>query len=408
MTPAGAALDPLCAWRPQFPILARTTYLISNSLGAMPAGAADALAAYAETWATRGVRAWEEGWWESAVETGDLVAPLLGTAPGTVAMHPNVTIASAVVRSCFDWSGRRNRIVYTALNFPSVMYLYEGARAEGAEIVVVPASADGMTVYLDRLLAAIDERTALVPISHVLFKSGFIQDAAAVCARAQAVGARVCLDVFQSAGTMPLALAAWGADFAVGGCLKWLCGGPGNGFLYVRPDLHGVLEPRVTGWQASTQPFAFAPGLERSASIWRFLTGTPNVAAHGAARAGLEILAAAGLDRVREKSMRQTAGLIARAEALGIPVFTPRDPDARGGTVTLAPPGAAAITRQLLADEILVDYRPGAGVRLSPHFYTEDDECDRAVERIAELVTAGIGERDEAGAPPRPVAWSGG
>ncbi len=385
--------DPLIAWRDRFPILDGTTYLISNSLGAMPAEAADALAEYARTWAIRGVRAWEEGWWETAVETGDRIAPILGVPPGTVAMHPNVTVASAVVRSCFDWSGRRNRIVMVGLEFPSVLYLYEGARAEGAEIVVIPAVENGLSIDLGRLLEAIDERTALVPVSHALFRSAFIQDAAAICERARAVGARVCLDVYQSAGVLPLEIEAWGADFAVGGCLKWLCGGPGNGFLYVREDLHAALEPRVTGWMASAEPFAFEPRLERAESIFRFLTGTPNVPAHYVAGPGLAIVNEVGPGAIREKSMRQTARIIARADERGIPVSSPRDSAVRGGTVTLAPPDPERIASVLLAESILIDHRPGAGIRLSPHFYTEDEECGRAVDRIAELAANRPGGR---------------
>ncbi|HUP00951.1 MAG TPA: aminotransferase class V-fold PLP-dependent enzyme [Gemmatimonadota bacterium] len=380
--------DPLLAWRGRFPILEHTTYLISNSLGAMPAAASDSLAEYTEAWAVRGVRAWEEGWWESAVETGDRVAPLLGVPAGTVAMHPNVTIASAVVRSCFDWSSGRKRIVMVALEFPSILYLYQGARAEGAEIVIVPAAADGLSIDLERLLDAIDERTALVAVSHVLFRSAFVMDAAAICERARAVGARACLDVYQSAGTMVLDLETWGADFAVGGCLKWLCGGPGNAFLHVRGDLHARLEPRVTGWMAHAEPFAFDRRLRRSDSITRFLTGTPNVPAHYAARPGLAILGEIGPASVREKSVRQTSRIIERARELEIPLATPDDPARRGGTVTLAPPDSERIARRLLAEEILVDHRPGAGIRLAPHFYTTDEECDRAVDRIAEL-TAG-------------------
>lgn len=383
------AVDPLLGWRDRFPILEETTYLISNSLGAMPSATADALAGYADDWATHGVRAWEEGWWDAAVATGDLVAPILGAPPGTVAMQPNVTTASAIVRSCFDWSSERNRIVFTELNFPSVMYLYDGARREGAEIEVVPAAEDGISVDTDRLLDAIDERTALVPISHVAFRSAFVQDAAAVCEKALEVGARVCLDVYQSAGTLPLDLEGWGADFAVGGCLKWLCGGPGNGFLYVREDLHDALEPSVTGWMASADPFAFAPALERSRSIWRFLTGTPDVAAHLAARPGLEIVREVGVGAIREKSVRQTGRILDRARSRGIAARTPERPERRGGTVTLAPAEAEAISRRLLDEEILIDFRPGAGIRLSPHFYTRDDECDLAVDRIAELVAEG-------------------
>jgi kynureninase len=378
-------LDPLLAWRDQFPILDRTTYLISNSLGPMPEAASDALAEYAEMWNMRGIKAWEEGWWDIVTEIGDLAAPLLGAPPGTVVMQPSVTVASAIVRSCFDWAGARNRIVHTELEFPSVMYLYSGAQAEGAEVVVVPTSGDGITVDLERLLDAIDDRTALVPISHVAFKSAFVQDAAAICEKAHRVGARVCLDVYQSAGVMPLEIEAWNADFAVGGCLKWLCGGPGNAFLYARPDLCDRLEPQVTGWMAADEPFAFELELTRADSIRRFLTGTPSVPAHMVARSGLEIINQIGPQAIREKSVVLTERIIERADRYGIDVATPRESHRRGGTVTLAPPDAEPIARQLLDEDILIDYRPGAGIRLAPHFYNSGEECDRAVDRIAEL-----------------------
>lgn len=380
-----APVDPLLAWRDEFPILADTNYLISNSLGAMPAAAADALNEYAKEWAQRGVRTWEEGWWDLAVETGNRIAPLLDVPLETVCMHQNVTVASGVVRSCFDWSARRNRIVFTELNFPSVIYLYEGARSLGAEIVTVPANTDGISVDTERLLAEIDDRTALVPISHVLFRSAFIQDARAICERAQQVGARVCLDVYHSAGVYPLEIEAWGADFAVGGCLKWLCGGPGNAFLYVRQDLHASLEPQLTGWMASEAPFRFDPQLDRSRSIYRFLTGTPNVPAHRAALPGIEIVNEVGPTQIRAKSVRQTTRIIERAKSVGVPVASPTEESRRGGTVTLSPPGAAEICGRLIQENILVDYRPGAGIRLAPHFYTADSECDVAVDRIAEL-----------------------
>ncbi len=377
--------DPLIHWRDRFPILQRATYLISNSLGAMPAAARGSLDGFADEWAERGVRAWEEGWWETSVETGDRLAPILGVPEGTVVMHQNVTVASAVVRSCFDFAGGRDKVVLVEPEFPSLRYLWEGARRLGAEIEIVPASADGLSVDLDRLLEAIDERTAVVPVSHVLFRSASVLDAAAICARAREVGARVCLDVFQSAGVVPLALEAWGADFAVGGCLKWLCGGPGNAFLYVREDLHDRLEPHLTGWQAAARPFDFDPVFERSVSAMRFLTGTPNVTAHYAARPGLEIVRQVGVEAIREKSKRLTAAIVERADRAGIEVASPRDPDRRGGTVTLAPPDSARIARRLLEEDVLIDHRPGAGIRLSPHFYNTEAEIDRAMERMADL-----------------------
>jgi len=269
----------LLSYRQQFPILERTTYLISNSLGAMPREVHEEVAGFADAWGTRGVRAWYEGWWEMPVETGDLLAPVLGVTPGNVSLHQNVSLAASIFFSCFDYPPERNRIVYTGLNFPSVMYVAEGERARGAEIVMVP-SEDGIGVPVERLLAAIDERTRLVPISHTYFKSAYVQDAEEVARRCREVGAVLLLDTYQSAGTVRLQLEAWGVDAAVGGSVKWLCGGPGVTYLWVRPELARTLEPRVTGWQADAERFAFRPGAVRHGEgPWRFLTGTPNISA---------------------------------------------------------------------------------------------------------------------------------
>jgi kynureninase len=395
VTPPGAQAAPhadLLRWRDEFPILARTTYLINNSLGAMPRGVRDELERFAGAWETRGVRAWHEGWWEMAVETGDLLAPILGVSPGSIAMHQNVSLAAAIFFSCFDYPRERNRIVYTALNFPSVMYVAEGERRRGAEIVVVP-SEDGVGVATERLLEAIDERTRLVPVSHVFFKSGFIQDAEAIARRCREVGAVLLLDVYQSAGTIPLELEKWGVDAAAGGSVKWLCGGPGAGFLWVRPELAARLEPALTGWQADEEPFAFRPGPIRYSpsahSAWKFLSGTPNIPALHSCRPGYRIVAAAGVARIRERSLGLTARLMQTAEAAGLEVLTPRDPRRRGGTVTIGHPRAEELCRQLLANEVICDYRPGAGIRLSPHFYNTEEECDRAVEMLRQIAASG-------------------
>jgi kynureninase len=371
--------------RAEFPILAHTTYLINNSLGAMPRAVRGEVASFAASWETRGVRAWQEGWWEMAAETGDLLAPLLGIGPGQVSMHQNVSVAAAVFFSCFDYPAARNRIVYTELNFPNVMYLAEGERRKGAEIVVVP-SEDGIGVATESLLAAIDERTRLVPISHTLFRSAFVQDAAAIARRCREVGAVLLLDVYQSAGAIPLALAAWGVDAAVGGSVKWLCGGPGAGYLWVRPELAATLEPSLTGWQADEEPFAFRPGpIRPAAPPWRFLTGTPNIPALYSCRPGYRIVAGVGAERIRERSLALTSRLIDAAEAAGFEVRTPRDPRRRGGTVSVWHPAAERLCRDLLAREVLCDFRPRAGIRLSPHFYNTEQECDFAIETLRRL-----------------------
>jgi kynureninase len=372
--PGGPGAEGLAAWRSEFPILASTTYLISNSLGAMPRAAAAALDQYAQTWARRGVRAWEEGWWEMPVAVGDMVAAIIGAPPGTVTMHQNVTLAEAVVLSCFEPRGTRNKIVCEDGNFPSIQYLY--AAQPGLQLDAVP---------VERLVDAIDDQTLLVPISHVLFRSAYVQDVPAIVERAHRVGAHVILDIYQSAGVLPLDVAALGVDFAVGGCLKWLCGGPGNGFLYVRPDL-ARLTPRLTGWMAHAAPFGFEPPPIRYAEgPFRFLNGTPSIPALYAAVEGLRIVREVGVARIRDHSVRLTERLLRRIQERGFPSITPRDPARRGGTVAVHPPGAEAISRRLLERDFLIDYRPEAGIRISPHFYNTEDECDAVIAEIAAL-----------------------
>src|SRR5262245_63031140 len=378
--------DSLLRHREEFPILATTTYLISNSLGAMPRGVADAMRDYAEMWATRGVRAWADHWWMLAREVGDQIASLLNAPAGTVSVHQNVTQCEAVVASCFDFSGRRNKVVYTDLNFPSVMYFWEAQRTRGARVHVV-RNDDAVHVNTERLLEAIDEETLLVPISYVIFRSSFVQDIRAIVERAHRVGAHVILDAFQALGSLPVDVADLQVDFACGGVLKWLCGGPGTAYLYVRPDLGTTLRPSFTGWTAHADPFAFEIGPIRYAEPpYRFMNGTPNVAALYAGRPGLRIVRDVGVADIRAKSRRQTARLIELADARGWTVNTPRDPDHRGGTVSIDMPHAKDVCAQLLDRDVLVDWRPQAGVRLSPHFYTKDEELDTAFAAIDEIV----------------------
>jgi kynureninase len=378
--------DPLLRFRAEFPILDSTTYLVSNSLGAMPRAVPERLAEYAREWATRGVRAWAQGWWEMPVAVGDEIAPLIGAGPREVAMVPNVTFAQAQVLSSLDYSGPRDTIVMSELDFPSVRYVYDRlATRLGARIVVVP-SEDGVGVSEERLLAAIDERTRLVAISHVLFRSAYVMDVPRIAAHAHAMGALVSLDAYHSVGVLPVNVRALGADFLTGGVLKWLCGGPGGCFLWVDPAVSATLAPALTGWQAHRHPFAFESEMEYAEDSWRWLGGTPVIPALFAATEGPRILRAAGMDAVRAKSVRQTGRLIALAEARGFPVNAPRESERRGGTVAFDVPHALEVSRALIAREVIVDYRPGAGIRVAPHFYTRDDEVESVVEIIDEIL----------------------
>ena len=378
--------DGLLRYRSEFPILETTTYLISNSLGAMPRGVENALQHYTEIWNTRGVRAWEEEWWMLPLQVGDEIGALFNAPPGSVACLQNVTSCQATVASCFDFSGRRNKVVYTDLNFPSVMYFWEAQRRRGARVEMVPND-DTIHVNTERLLDAIDEETLLVPISHVIFRSAFIQDAKAIIEKAHRVGAHVVLDTFQSLGTVPVDVQALNTDFACGGVLKWLCGGPGVGYLYVRPDLGKKLEPKLTGWFAHENSMGFETGpIRYSDPPFRFMNGTSHVPSLEAARPGLKIITEVGVARIREKSKRQTARLIELADRHGWRVNSPRDPERRGGTVSIDMPDAQEVCRELLKREILVDYRPKAGVRMSPHFYNTDAEIETAINAVEEIL----------------------
>src|SRR6266516_4298695 len=294
--------DQLIKWRSEFPILDQTVYLISHSLGAMPRETYERMHEYAETWATRGVRAWAEGWWEMPVTTGNEVARIIGADPRTVVMHQNVSICQSLILSCFEPTPKRNKVVYSELNFPSVMYVYEAHARNGNLRIETVKSDDGITVPLERLLAAIDETTLLVPISHVLYKSAFLQDAKAITDRAHEVGAMVVLDVYQSAGTVPFSVKDLNVDFDTGGSVKWLCGGPGAGYLYVRPDLIERLQPKTTGWMAHEEPFAFDTTLRYASDITRFLHGSPAIPALYAAQSGYKIINEIGVPAIRAES----------------------------------------------------------------------------------------------------------
>jgi kynureninase len=377
--------DELLKWRLEFPILEKTVYLISHSLGAMPRETFSRLTDFAETWATRGVRAWAEGWWDMPVTTGNQVARIIGAEPESVVMHQNVSVCQSLILSCFEPTPKRNKIVYSELNFPSVMYVYESHARGGKLRIETVSSDDGITVPLQRFLDAIDEETLLVPFSHVLFKSGFLQNAKAITERAHEVGAMVVLDTYQSAGTVPFSVKDLNVDFATGGSVKWLCGGPGAGYLYVRPDLQQTLQPRTTGWMAHEEPFAFETEHRYAPNIRRFLHGSPAIPALYAAQSGYRIINEIGVERIREKSVRQTTRLIELAEEAGFRVTSPRNAADRGGTVTIGHEDAGAITNELIRREFIVDYRPGAGVRISPHFYTKDEELELVINEMTKI-----------------------
>ncbi len=378
--------DELLAYRGEFPILETTTYMISHSLGAMPRGVYDKLRSYADKWATRGIRAWAEGWWSMPVTTGNLIGSLIGAGAGEVVMHQNVSVAVSLLLSALDYKSPRNRILYCDADFPTVIYVLESQRKRGADVVCIP-SPDGLEVPLDALVNAIDERTLVVSLSYVFFKNSEKIDIERVVRTAHDAGAYVILDVYQATGVVPIDVKKWDIDFLVGGSVKWLCGGPGAGYLYVKPSLYQKLEPAVTGWMAHEHPFAFETGpIKFAQDSTRFLHGSPQIPALYAAETGYEIINRIGVSKIREKSLRQTGLIFDLCDRNGHQARTPREPERRGGTVVVDIPDGDAVVKELTARNILADYRPGAGIRISPHFYTLDSEIETTFEHIRDIL----------------------
>lgn len=379
-------MDKLSSYRSEFPILENTTYLISHSLGAMPRGVYDKLRSYADLWASRGIRAWAEGWWQMPVTTGNLIAPLIGAEPGEVVMHQNVSVAVSVILSALDYKTPRNRILYVDVEFPTVIYVIEAQRSRGAEPVGIQ-SRDGLEVPIEELLDAIDERTLIVPLSYVFFKTSTKIDIDRVVKKAHENGAYVLVDLYQATGTVSVDVKKWDVDFAVGGSVKWLCGGPGAGYLYVKPELYPDMRPTVTGWVAHEHPFSFEAGpIKYAENSMRFLHGSPQIPALYAAEAGYELINRVGIREIREKSLRQTELMFRLCERYDYKIRTPRNPEERGGTVVIDVPYGDAVVKELTARNVLTDYRPGAGIRISPHFYSLDSEVESALAEINDIL----------------------
>ncbi len=376
-------MDQLLAWRDRFPTLRRGPYFAAHTLGPMPDTVPEALGRFAAAWAEQGVVAWD-GWMAQLREVAALLEGLFNVPAGSMVLGPNVSVLAGQVLSCLSWAGPRDRLVTTDLEFSTCDYLYRAQEAVGAKVEVVPSHE--FEVDLERLLEAIDERTALVAVTQVAFRSAALLDVAAVAARAHEVGALVLVDTYQSAGTVPVDLRALDVDLAVGGSVKWLLGGPGTGYLYAKPAAAERLAPRALGWFGHQAPFAFEPAPIRYASgAGRFVTGTPNVAGHLMAAEGYRIVAAAGVEAIRAKSQRQVARMIDGFLAQGAVLRGPADVRRRGGSVVVDFDGAEQATKELIRRGYTCDHRPGAGLRLGPHFYTSDDECGAVVAEVAAI-----------------------
>lgn len=382
------ALDPtLARFREDYPILADTLYVNSNSMGAMPRQAEAALQQYAADWAREGVEVWPH-WFDVLRDTADSAARFLGAPAGQTILNQNVAYFQAAIAGCLDYGRGKSRVVVESLQFPNVLYVWERHRDVGAELVLVPSD-DGMTIPTERFLDAIDERTAIVPLSHGIYVSGALQDVAAITRRAHEVGALVMVDVYQTAGAVPIDVAAWDADIVVGGSHKWLCGGPGTAFMWMKPALRERLQPRMTGWLGHADPFAFEPPPIRFAADHRhFLGGTPSMPAYYVARAAYDNLHAVGVPAIRAHNLALCRRIIDRAQSAGLTVHSPLDDDQRTGFVAVDFPGSEAASQRLIAERVKLDWRPNCGLRLGPHFYNTAEEIERLMDRVIALAGA--------------------
>jgi len=368
----------LTHWRSHYPILERTTYLASHSLGAVPQSALSELQRYHHEWGSLGILAWDGPWWQAVLDFQADIEAVLGAQAGTVVPMQNVTRGMAAVASALDYSQGRNKIILTDLEFTTSYPFWQAQSDYGAEIVIVESD-DRMTVSTQKIIEAIDEKTLLLPLSHVYFRSGAIQDIAAVCRAAHEHGAWVLADGYQAVGTIEVDVQALDVDFYVGGSHKWLCGGPGAAFLYVRSELIESLRPRLTGWFGLNDPFAYEPGTARpklNAGIHRFLGGTPNVPALYAARAGIRNVLEAGMSTIREVGRTLSEYAQTQAEQRGFTIQSPTDSHSRSNMLCIDFPGAQEAALRLEKQQIIVDWRPDCGIRLSPHFYNTQDDLD--------------------------------
>ncbi len=376
--------EDLLALRDNYPILKRTTYLINNSLGAMPAAVRDRLSAYADRWDTEGVVAWNT-WLPEMRRVADLVGAIVGAPPGTTVMGQNVANLLGALVSALDFTGPRNRVVCTALDWPGTNYLWTEHARFGVDLHVVPSD-DDVGIDPQRVADAVDSRTAVVSISHVLFKSAYVVDVAPIVARAREVGALVVLDAYQSVGSVPVDVVALGVDACVGGSVKYLCGGPGNGWMYVAPSLVESLRPAQVGWFGHARPFAFEfDAIDYAPGVQRFAGGTPGVPAAYAGAPGYQAILDVGVRRIRERSVSLTQPLLEGALERGFAVRSPHDPARRGGHVTIDPGDAERVHHELIRRGFVVDYRPGAGIRVAPHFYNSAEECTAILDEMAAL-----------------------
>lgn len=367
--------------RDQFPILSSSTFLVSHSMGAAPLGAKAALEAYFEQWASDGAEAWEE-WLPEIGRIADGIGEIIGAPAGSIFLGPNVSVLQSALASCLQFTPQRNEVVYEALQFPSLTYVWSEWQRYGALPRIVP-SADGRTIETERLIDAITERTVIAVLSHAYYVSGAICDIRAVQEHCRKTGTILCVDAYQTTGVYPYDVADWDLDVVTGGSHKWLCGGPGCGWIYVKPELRERFEPAVTGWMAHARPFAFEPApMTWASSMYRFGTGTPTIPGYVVAKPGHDLIKRVGVAKIREHNVRLTTLIAQTAIERGLTVNTPLEAEKRTGWIGIDFPGSREAYEKLIQRRVFVDYRPGCGIRVSPHYYTTDDEVHAFFEAL--------------------------
>lgn len=371
-------------WRQQFPILASSTYLVSHSMGAAPLRARRMLESYWEEWAAEGPEAWER-WLPRIAEIADGIGAIIGAPAGSCFLGPNVSVLQAGIATCIDFRGERNEIVYEALQFPSLTYVWREWERYGAAVRIVPSD-DGRTIPTERIIETITERTALAVLSHAYYVSGALADVRTIQEHCRRVGALLCVDAYQTTGVYPYDVTAWDLDLVTGGSHKWLCGAAGCGWIYLKPSLLETFRPAVTGWMAHARPFAFeqAP-IVHAPSMYRFGHGTPTIPGYVVAQPGHQIVASIGVARIRQRNVQLTEKIAAMALERGLRVNSPLKPERRTGWIGIDFDGSENACRRLIEQRVFVDYRPGCGIRVGPHFYTADAEIDeffRVLDRV--------------------------
>ncbi len=376
-----AGAHPLARYRAEFPIFRDRIYLNTCSLGALGERTRGRVAEFLDLWQARGAAAWYDVWWAALADLRSRYGRVIGAAPEEIALAPSSSVALSAVAEALDYR-RRPKVVVTSLDFPTVAYQWLAKRPRGIDLVVVE-SPDQVSVPVEAIARAVDDRTALVATSHVYFTSGAIQDIQAVTDAARRRGALTLIDAYQSVGQVPLDVRSTGVDFLTAGGLKWLLGGPGIVFLYVRRELARGLAPGIAGWFGHKNQFAFEPrSLELHDDARRFELGTPSLAAIYAQLGGLEYIEEIGVPAIREVTAALTEDLVARAREAGFrPKVAARAAD-RSGIVLLPAADPAAAVRRLGEAGIIADARPGH-VRLSPFFYNLQDDHVAALERLA-------------------------